>query len=304
MRMRKILGILMLLAVVAGCSRPTPDAPREIRVVATTTLVGDVVRQVGGDAIALTVLLPYGVDPHAFDPTPQDLARIADADLVFANGAGLEEFLSPLLENAGGAAQIVQVSEGIPLLAMAPGAEEEHEHTGGDPHTWIDPNNVKIWVANIAAALTQADPEHAASYQANAAAYTAELVTLDAWIREQVAQVPEAHRLLVTDHQLFGYFAEEYGFVQVGAIIPAYSTAAQPSAQELASLEDAIRSYAAPAIFVGSTVNPTLAEQVAQDTGVRLVRVYTGSLTEPGGEADSYLSYMRYNVTAMVEALR
>jgi len=138
----------------------------------------------------------------------------------------------------------------------------------------------------------------------NAAAYRRELTALDAWIVEQIAQIPAARRVLVTDHVVFGYFAAHYGLEQLGAVVPGYSTLAQPSAREMAALEDATRAYDVPAIFVGSTVNPALAQRVAEDTGMQLVFVYTGSLTAPDGDAATYLAYMRYNVTAVVEALK
>ena len=138
----------------------------------------------------------------------------------------------------------------------------------------------------------------------NAQAYRASLQELDGWIREQVAGVPEQNRRLVTDHASFSYFAHQYGFEQVGAVFPGYSTLAQPSAQDLAALEDAIREFDVKAVFVGNTVNPALAEQVAQDTGTRVVFMYTGSLSEPGGPAGDYLAFMRYDVRVMVEALR
>ncbi len=301
--MRKPL-LLLLAAVplaVASCGpHATPSPEERLRVVATTTLVADVVHQVGGEHIALTTLLPVGVDPHAFEPRPQDLAAVAEAEVVFANGAGLEAFLPPLLESAGGKARLVEVSEGIALLPL-PGGDE---HGTGDPHTWMDPNNVLVWVENITRALTEADPAHAEDYRANAEAYAGELRALDAWIREQVTQIPPARRKLVTDHAVFGYFAQEYGFEQIGAVIASFSTDAAPSARELATLEDTIRQYEMPAIFVGANVNSALAEQIAADTGVRLVRVYTGSLSEPTGEAGSYLAFMRYNVSAIVEALK
>ncbi len=149
-----------------------------------------------------------------------------------------------------------------------------------------------------------ADPAHAAEYAANADAYINELTALDAWIREQVAQIPEANRRLVTEHATFGYFAARYGFEQVGAIIPSLSTGSSPSAQELAKLEDTIRASGVKAIFVGSTVSPDLSRRVADDTGVQLVPLFTDSLSAAGGGADSYLAFMRYNVTAIVEALK
>ncbi|MBU2611584.1 MAG: metal ABC transporter substrate-binding protein, partial [Chloroflexi bacterium] len=240
-----------------------------------------------------------GTDPHTFEPRPQDAAAIADAAILFANGAGLEEFLQPLLESAGATDKLVEVSAGIELLAF----EEEHLEAG-DPHTWMDPNNVILWAENIAAALSAADPQHAADYQANAAAYIAELRDLDAWIRSEVAQVPAESRLLVTDHGVFSYFADEYGFTQVGTITSSFSTNASPSAQELAALEDDIRSFGVRAVFVGETANQSLAAQVAADTGIQIVILYHASLTDDSGPVPSYLEFMRYNVNAIVNALK
>lgn len=317
----------------------TSGEGEKLQVVATTTIVADVVQQVGGDAVEVFVLLPVGADPHSFEPSPQDITSVAEADAVFVNGGGLEEFLTPLLENAGiSADKVFSVSEGIELRAFtgedahaheeadlgnataesdhahdaadqehnAAMAESDHEHeqTGGDPHTWTDPNNVMVWTDTIYQALSELDPANAQTYQAHAQQYRAELADLDVWVQEQVARIPEENRQIVTDHQVFGYFADRYGLIQVGTIVPGYSTLSEPSAQELAALEDAIRDLNVKAVFVGNTVNPSLAERVAEDTGTQLVTLLTGSLTEAGGSAPTYLDYIRYNVDAMVSALR
>lgn len=161
-----------------------------------------------------------------------------------------------------------------------------------------------VWVDNIEAALTRLDPAHAAQYKANAEAYRAELAQLDNWVREQIATVPPENRKLVCDHQAFGYLADRYGLEQVGAVFPGFTTMAEPSSQELAALEDAIRRHNVKAVFAGDSANPNLAQRVAADTGLRFVTLYTGSLTPPGGDADSYIKYVRYNVSAIVEALK
>ncbi|MBL6965983.1 MAG: zinc ABC transporter substrate-binding protein [Anaerolineales bacterium] len=302
---------LLTVILLASCASPAPEAEsasgaEALTVVATTTIIGDVVSQVGGEHIQVAVLLPVGADPHSFDPTPQDVAKMADADIIFANGVGLEAFLDNLIESAGAAERVVYLDEGIELLARA-GDTDEHEDEGhedenGDPHLWTDPNNVIVWTHTITRTLNELDPAHATAYSENADAYAAELMELDAWIREQVAQIPAENREIITDHTLLGYFVDEYGFNQVGAIVPGYSSMAEPSAQELAQIEDAIASLGVQAIFVGNSVNPTLAERVAADTGVQLIFFYTGSLSEAGGEAGTYLDYMRYNTTAIVEA--
>jgi ABC-type Zn uptake system ZnuABC Zn-binding protein ZnuA len=278
-----------------------------LKVVATTTIVGDVVRNIAGEAIEQFTLLPPGADPHSFEPSPQDAARLEDTSLVFINGAGLEAFLEPLLQNVSSQARVVDLSKEISLLEAGPDVHTAGEHASemrGDPHVWFDPYSVLAWVDQIESALSEADPANAAIYHANAEKYRQELVELDEWIGEQVNRIPPDRRRLVTDHLSFTYFADRYGFEQVGALIPGYSTLAQPSAQELAMLEDAIRNLAVNTIFLGNTVNPSLAERVTADTGAKLVQVFTGSLTASDGPASSYLDYMRYNVSAIVNALR
>jgi len=326
-----VTALVALLATLTACgagaapsaSQDTISGPTgapskrgtKLRVVATTTIVGDVVRQIGGDAIELTVLLPVGSDPHGFEPTPKDVTRVADADAIFINGLGLEGFLGPLMENAGSDAKIVPVSAGIEPRQFVEGmashendheGETGHEHaqSGGDPHVWTSPHNVMVWTQNIAQTLSDLDPDNTETYDTNARLYQQELETLDAWVREQVSRIPEGNREIVTDHAVFGYFADRYGFIQVGAVVPGYSTLAESSAQELARLEDAIRDLGVKAIFVGNTVNPNLARRVAEDTSTQLVFVYTGSLSEKGGPADNYLDFIRYNVDAIANALK
>jgi ABC-type Zn uptake system ZnuABC Zn-binding protein ZnuA len=310
----RVLPLLVAVLLLAGCSPALPDdSPDEsgrLRVVATTTLVGDTVSRVAGDRVELVTLVPAGTDPHSFQPTPRDVTHLADADLVFANGLGLEEFLDGMLDSANTQDEVIFVSDGIQALERAGGHEDEpaENHEGEphnlDPHVWMDPNNVLVWVDQIESALAAADPQNAADYAENAEAYRQELRALDEWVRQQVSQVPAERRQLVTDHAVFGYFAERYGFEQVGAVIPGFSTLSEPSAQELAALQNAIATLGVPAILVGYTVNPNLAERVATDTGVQLVSVHTGSLTGPEGTAPTYLDFIRYNVEAIVSALQ
>jgi len=310
------LGLAGLLIGLAACAAPAsltqPAAAARLQVMATTSILGDVVGQVAGEAADVRTLLPVDADPHGFQPTPADVVLLSQADLVFVNGLGLEELLMSLLAGAVPAQKVIAVSEVAQIEPLADaqehesaGGEEEHEHNDGfDPHIWTDPNHVILWADVIAAALSQADPAHAAVYQANAEAYRRELQALDAWIREQVDQTSPAQRKLVTEHTTFAYFARRYGFEQVGAIIPGFSTLAEPSAQTLAALEDAIREMGVQAIFVGNTVNPRLAERVAADTGIRLIPVYSDSLSAADGPAATYLAYMRYNTRAFVEGMK
>ncbi len=294
------LLLFVLVFLLAGCTvQATPEATKKISVVATTTIVGDVVNQIAGDQILLTVLLPAGADPHAFEPKPRHIAAIAEADLVFASGAGLEAFLQPLIQNAGGNARVVEVSTGVSLLKFI-----GEGSSGYDPHVWHNPLNVVIWVDNITQALSEADPEHASVYQANADAYKQKLLKLDDEIKTSVSQVPLERRLLVTDHDTFGYFADHYGFTILESVIPGFSSLSFPSAQELSALENQIRQSNVKAIFVGNTVNPAMSEQIASDTNAKVVFVYTDALSEPDQPAATYLQMMEYNAEAITAALK
>ncbi len=281
-------------------------------VVATTNIVGDVVENVGGQYLKLKVLMPRGTDPHAFEPTPQDAVAVADADVVFANGASLEVFLEPLLQSVGEDVPVVELSSAVELLRLSeagPSANEElhtashDQDTEYDPHTWLDPNNVMVWTTSVERTLSTLDPAHKAVYESSAASYLEQLGALDAWIRDQIADVPADNRRLVTDHASLGYFAQQYGVEEVGSVFPGHSTLAEPSAGDLAALERAVEQLGVRAVFVGMAVNPSLAARVSEDAGVRLVRLYVGSLSEVGGPADTYLRLMRYDVTAIVRGL-
>jgi ABC-type Zn uptake system ZnuABC Zn-binding protein ZnuA len=308
-----LLAALMLLSLVAGCTSPSAskratNQAGKLKVVATTTMIGDVVRNVGGDVIALTVLLPLGSDPHTFQPTPQDVAHLADADIIFLNGIGLEANLQQVLGNVGNQATQVVVSDGItPLKGTAEEAAAQSASAGkleDDPHVWMDPNQVIVWVKNIERALSKRDPANAALYQRNATQYQQALVELDRWVSTQTSGLPRGNRKLVSDHQELGYFANRYGFEQVGTVISSISTSAEPSAQQLAQLENAIRSSGVKAVFVDRVVNPVQAQRVASDTGAQIVTIYTGSLSDASGPAATYLDFIRYNVSTIVNALK
>lgn len=309
---RRVITLLLLVIglMSTGCASQNNPASK-LRVVASTTLVGDVVKQIGGDRISLTVLLPIGADPHTFEPRPQDAAAISDAQIIFLNGLELEHSLEPVIQsNATG--KIIEVSNGIEVLPFnenqseintAP-AGENHNHAAGDPHTWMDPTLVMIWAQNIAAALSESDATNAGYYEANSKAYISELSDLDEWIKTEVAAIPVEQRKLVTDHEAFGYFAHRYGFEVIGLVVASLSTSASPSALEIAALEDTIRQQGVPAIFVDSTANPVLAQQVAQDTSVKLVTIYSGSLGDVNSGIASYIEFMKTNVLAIVDGLK
>jgi ABC-type Zn uptake system ZnuABC Zn-binding protein ZnuA len=316
---------LVLLLLLAGCQRGTDATgaaatPGHLpRVLAVESFLADIAQNVAGDRLSVATLMPLGLDPHAYEPAPQDVARVADADVLIVNGAGFEEWLAELLANAGGERLVIEASKG--LTPRSPQADEEAAHDGEahadethadeshdhavDPHFWLDPTQAAHYVETIRDGLNSVDPEGAATYAANAEAYIAELNELDAWIRAQIEQIPAERRLLVTNHESLGYFADRYGLRIVGAVTPSSSSSASPSAQQLAALADLIRSSAAPAIFLETGASPQLAEQLHDETGITVVTgLLTHSLTPADGGAPTYLDMMRYNTQTIVDALR
>jgi ABC-type Zn uptake system ZnuABC Zn-binding protein ZnuA len=264
----------------------------KLRVVATTGIVGDIVKNVAGDGVELTTLIGPGQDPHTYQPTPKDIAAIERAHVVFINGFHLEEGLESTIDAAAGrGGPVVSVSAGI------------RPRAADDPHVWFDPANVKIWTGNIEKSLSVLDPGNAPAYRANAAAYVRQLDELDAYVRAQVAKIPPERRKLVTDHEALGYFADRYGFKVLGAVIPSVSTSAEPSAGDLAALIEVIRAQGVPAIFVGTTTNPKVADLVARETGARVLPLHTGETGEAGSGAETYLGMMRANVDTIVAGL-
>ena len=272
---------------------------------ATTTIVADVVAAVGGSRVEVSSLIPRDVDPHAFEPTPQDVRSVAEAQVIFENGLGLEAFLGNLVKSAGAGVPVVSVSAEIePLPAGGHVAQEQTTaRAEWDPHVWLDPQNVILWTNVIETSLSALDPQGAADYARAADEYRLELQALDAEVEMELAVIPNEQRRLVTDHEEFAYFARRYGFEIVGTVIPAPSAAAEPSARELAALEDAIRNTGVRAVFVSSVVTPALAGQVAEDTGIQLVTLYAHSLSDRDGPAPTYLELMRLNARLIAEAL-
>jgi ABC-type Zn uptake system ZnuABC Zn-binding protein ZnuA len=273
-------------------------------VIASESFLADIARGVAGDRIAVAALLPVDADPHAWEPAPRDAAAVARAALFIVNGAGLESFLAPLLESIQGP-RVVEASAGLaPRVprAGAPAAGGGSHET--DPHFWMDPLNVVRYAENIRDALTAIDPAGADAYRANAAAYAVKLRELDRWIASEVARIPPGRRLLVTNHDDLGYFADRYGFRIVGTIIPSVSTESAPSARQLVDLVARLRSTGAPALFVEQGADARVARQIADEAGVALVTgLRTHTLTGPDGPAPDYLAMMREDVRAIVGAL-
>lgn len=298
--MRVAFAVAAIVAALAATGATGQGlAPRQPRVVATTTQITDLARRVAGTAARVDGILPANVDPHDYEPVPGDLAKIAAADLILENGLGLETWIGRLLRSRRPGVKIVVTTRGVPPRRGGPGSSE------GDPHAWMAVPNAAIMVRNIRDALAGLDPAHAGTYRDGAAAYLAELAALDKEIFAQVGTIPPAQRVLVTSHEAFGYYAARYGLKLVGTVIPSVSTEAQASARHLAELVSIIRAQRVKAIFVESTVNPKLAAQVAREAGARVVTdLYGDSLGPAGSDGDTYIKMMRHNTRAIVAGLR
>jgi len=300
---RYILTIIILTLMLISACAPAPtgtEAPANgLRILASTTFLADIAQNVAGQRAQVQSLLPIGADPHAFQPAPADVARVTESDVLILNGAEYEHFIEPVLENAGGQRLVITASDGLTALTST---DSEHAL---DPHFWLDPNNVITYVENIRNGLSQADPKGATDYASNAEAYIARLKDLDGYILAQVALIPADQRLLLTNHGSLAYFAERYGFTIVGTIIPGSSSEAGASAQQIAAVIDTIKSSGVKAIFLDTVENPNFAEQLAQDTGVKVVNgLHLESLTASDGTAPTYIDMMKHNVDLIVGALK
>ena len=292
-----VLAFVALLTVAAACGEDGEAAERgavsRLRVVATTTQITDFIRVVGGDHVDVYGILKPNVDAHDFEPSPADIAELAAAKVIVKNGIGLEEWFDSTIKNAGAKATVVEATAGVTLR-------------DNDPHVWQDPRNAKVMVRNIAAALAAADPAHRSDYEANEAAYAAELDRLDAEIAAQIAGL--ANKKIVTNHDAFGYYIERYGLEFVGSIIPSFDSQAELSAQDVSNVVKLIKDTGVKAVFSETSLPPKTAEAIGRDAGVTVVAgddaLYGDSLGPPGSAGDTYVKMLRHNTKAIVDRLR
>lgn len=259
---------------------------------AAETFLADIAQNVAGDRLAVESLLGPGIDPHEFQATPRDAIRIAQAQVLIVNGRGYETWLQKTLDATENPPLVVEASAGV--------AGDQK-----DPHLWMSPGNVIRYVANIRDGFSRADPDGASEYAANADAYISGLRDLDAWILKQVANVPEARRVLITNHHALESFARAYGFQIAGVVIPGYTSESAPSAQQMAELIRTIQTMQVPAIFLDVSENPDLARQLASESGARVITgLYVETLSGPDGPAPSYVEMLKYDVNLIVDALK
>jgi zinc/manganese transport system substrate-binding protein len=287
--MRRLQLLLISLAFIVS----PLHAQGRLNVVASFSILGDFVRNVGGDRVDVTTLVGPNGDVHVYTPAPSDAKKIADAKLVIINGLGLEGWLPRLLQSSGSKAPIIIATQGIAPLRLGSDA---------DPHAWQSVANAKIYVANISDALVAAAPADAEAFRANAGRYAAALDVLEAEVRVAVAQIPPERRKVISTHNAFGYFAAHYG---IEFIAPSgVSTETEPSARDVARIIGQIKSAKTPAVFLENFGDPRLVSRIAAETGAKVGgTLFSDALTDEKGDCPTYIEMVRHNIKALTSAL-
>jgi zinc/manganese transport system substrate-binding protein len=299
---RRLLPLALLLPLSLPALAQSP-ADKPLRAVASFSILGDLVRQVGGEHVAVDVLVGPGADAHVFQPTPAQARQAAQAQVIFSNGLGFEGWMSRLLKTAGYKGRQVVVSQGIAPLKEAGHGGHSDGPGGVDPHAWQNPRHVITYVDNIAKGLCEADAAHCDAYRRNAAAYTAQLQALDTETASAWATIPAAQRKVITSHDAFGYYAKAYG---VTFLAPqGMSTDSEASAKGVGQLVRQIKKENIKALFVESISDPRLIEQIGRETGVKPAgELFSDSLSDTKGPAATYLAMMRANTAALTQAVK
>jgi zinc/manganese transport system substrate-binding protein len=284
----------MLVAVPASAQDKQQD---KLKAVATISIIGDLVKSVGGDRVEVTTLVGPNSDAHVFSPTPSDAKTLGAAKAVFINGMGLEGWITRLIAAAGTKATPVVVSAGI-----KPRQAEEGGHHAVDPHAWQSVANVKIYVANVRNGLKKADPAGAAAYDANAKAYLDKLDELEREVRDTVQKIPADRRKIITTHDAFGYFGQAYGVQFIAPL--GVSAESQPSARDVAKIIAQVKRQKIPAVFMENISDQRMMQQIARETGAKIGgTLYSDALSDAGGPAATYLDMVRSNVRELAKAL-
>ncbi|MFE1599613.1 metal ABC transporter substrate-binding protein [Methylobacterium sp. ID0610] len=294
------IAALALASVLSGTG---PALAEPLRTVASFSILGDLVHQVGGDRVEVAVLVGANGDAHTFSPSPSDARRLTGARLVVINGLGFEGWIERLVKASGTKAPVVVASAGV-----TPIREEEHAHAGHeghpiDPHAWQSIANAKRYVTAIRDGLIGVDPEGRSAYEANAGAYLAKLDALETEVRGAVASIPEERRRVITTHDAFGYFAKTYGMRFIAP--QGVSSDTEATAKDVARIITQVKREKIPAVFLENISDPRLMMQIARETGAKAGgRIFSDALSEPGGPAPTYIDMMRHNIREFTAALR
>jgi len=299
----------VFLALCFAGSATEAKAEKKVRAIASFSILGDMVKNVGGDRVEVTTLVGPNGDAHVYQPTPAAAKAVGGANLVVVNGLGFEGWMDRLIQTSGYKGPVVVASQGIKTREMTSEEKEQHEHGAAkhepkiDPHAWQNLSNGRIYVENIAKGLSSVDPDGAAIYKANTDAYEAKLADLDHWVKAEFAGIPEAKRRMITSHDALGYFGAAYGITIFSSM--GFSTESEPSAGDIARLIKQIRGEKITAVFIENVTDPRLMEQVAKESGVTLGgELYSDALSNPGAAAPTYIDMFKNNVTKIVAAMR
>jgi len=301
--------LVLFLAFVSAGSATEAGAEKKIKAIASFSILGDMVKNVGGDRVEVATLVGPNGDAHVFQPTPAAARAVGGANLVVVNGFGFEGWMDRLIQTSGYKGLVVVASQGIKTREMTSAAKAPHEHGAAkhepkiDPHAWQALSNALFYVDNIANGLSTVDPEGAATYQANAAAYEGKLADLDKWAQTQFAAIPKAKRRMITSHDALGYFGDAYGITIISAM--GLSTESEASAGDIAKLIRQIRKEKITAVFIENVTDPRLMQQVAKESGATLGgELYSDALSKPGEAAPTYIDMFKNNVTKVVAAMK
>lgn len=297
---RELLRFIAYIGVLAAALAPA-QAQQRIKAVASFSILGDLVKSVGGDRVDVATLVGPNGDVHVYSPTPGDAKTVASAKVVVVNGLGLEGWMTRLIKASGTKAPIVVASDGIQPRKIAD--EHDSDHLVTDPHGWQSVTNAKIYVANIRDGLSNADPDGKTIYDANAKSYLLALDALEKEVKAAIAKIPVDRRKIITTHDAFGYFGDTYGmeFIAPEGVL----TEAEPSAKDVARIIAQIKKQKIPAVFLENVTNPRLMQQIAKETGAKIGgTLYSDALSAPNGPAASYLAMMRNNIREFDKALQ
>jgi zinc/manganese transport system substrate-binding protein len=294
------LFLIAGLATALTAAAAAQDAPGKIKAVATFSILGDLVRNVGGDRIEVSTLVGPNGDAHVYSPSPGDAKTLAAASIVFVNGLGLEGWMSRLIAASGTKAPRVVATKGIAPRRMED--EDRPGHTVTDPHAWQSIADAKIYVANIRDGLIAIDPAGKATYEANAATYLGKLDALEKEVKTAIASIPADRRKIITTHDAFGYFGAAYGMTFIAP--EGVSTESEASAKDVAKIITQIRKQKIPAVFLENVTDPRLMDQIARETGAAVGgTLYSDALSPPDGPAATYIDMMRHNIRQFTKAL-
>ena len=287
--------ITLVLSVMLGSAAYADD---KMPVVASFSILGDIVQEIGGERVTVSTLVGANADAHVFQPAPQDAKRVAEAKLVVTNGLGFEGWIDRLIKASGRKPMVVVASKGISAIK----SKDDHGHDGLDPHAWQDVGNAKRYATTIAAALAKIDPEGANDYAQRETAYQAKIDALDAEIKASIAAIPVERRKLITSHDAFGYFAKAYGMTMIAP--QGVSTETEASAKDVAKIIRQIKAEKIPAMFLENVTDPRLIEQISRETDIKIGgKLYSDALSAPDGLAGSYIAMMENNIREMKKAL-